>query len=85
MAKFQLREQIRRIGQQEIRTVEEIRENPAAETMYWIQLGSDFATRVWAKESELEAASAPMMGNRVIARPVDPRDKHVPKKKPSRS
>jgi ABC-type Mn2+/Zn2+ transport system ATPase subunit len=54
MAKFEMRQRVRRIGQQETRTVEEIRENPAAETMYWIQLGNDFATRVWAKESELE-------------------------------
>lgn len=43
-------------------TVEDIREpdehifrlNPAAEIMYWIQLGSDFNARMWAKESELE-------------------------------
>ena len=28
--------------------------NPTAETMYWIQLGGDFDSRVWAKESELE-------------------------------
>jgi hypothetical protein len=55
---------VRRIGQQEVRTVADIREpdehilrlNSAAETMYWIQLGSDFDTRVWAKESELELA-----------------------------
>ena len=41
--------------------------------MYWIQLGSDFATRMWAKESELELVPKE---NRVMARPVDPRDKH---------
>ena len=43
-------------------TVEDIREpdrhilrlNPAAETIYGIQLGSDFDSRMWAKESELE-------------------------------
>ncbi len=52
MAKFKLRERVKRVGQQELRTVEEIRENPSAETMYWVQLGSDFATRVWAEESE---------------------------------
>jgi hypothetical protein len=57
MAKFRLRDRVRRTGQQEVRTVEEIRENPSAETMYWIQLGSDFATRVWANESELEPAA----------------------------
>ena len=61
---FKLKDRVRRIGQQEVRTVADIREpdehilrlNSAAETMYWIQLGSDFDTRVWAKESELELA-----------------------------
>jgi len=55
---------VRRIGHHEICTVEDIREpddhilrlNPACETMYWIHLGNDFDTRVWAKESELEVA-----------------------------
>ena len=54
MAKFKLRERVRRIGQEEIRTIEEVREDPDVETMYWIQVGSDFATREWARESELE-------------------------------
>lgn len=62
---FELKDRVRRIGHQEVRTVEDIREpdehvlhfvNPAAETMYWIQLGTDVATRVWVKESELELA-----------------------------
>ena len=57
MSKFGLRDSVRRIGHQEVRTVEEIRENPAAETQYSIQLGRDFATRVWAKESELQPAT----------------------------
>ena len=56
MGKIKLRERVRRIGQKEVRTVEEIREDPAAETAYWIQLGRDFATRVWAMENELEPA-----------------------------
>ncbi len=59
-----LEERVRRIGQPEVCTVEDIREpdehvlllNPGCETMYWIQFGSEFDTRVWAKESELEAA-----------------------------
>ena len=59
---FRPQDRVRRIGQHEVCTVEDIREpdehilrlNPAAETMYWIQPGSDFDTRVWAKESELE-------------------------------
>lgn len=61
---FKLKDRVRRIGQREVRTVEDIREpdehvlrlNPAAETMYWIQLGGDFDTRVWAKESDIEMA-----------------------------
>lgn len=64
---------VRRIGQHEVCTVEEIRENSYAETMYWIQLGGDFATRVWAKESELELSDE----NRVMAHPIDVRDKHI--------
>jgi hypothetical protein len=59
MAKFKLKDRIRIIGKQEVRTVEEIREIPGGEIQYWIQLGSDFATRVWAKESQLELAGAP--------------------------
>jgi hypothetical protein len=55
MAKFKLRDRVRKIGTQEVRTVEEIREGEG-EPMYWCQLGSDFATRIWLKESELEAA-----------------------------
>ena len=56
---FQLKDRVRRIGQPETCTVEEpdehiLRLNPAAETMYWIQLGSDFDSRMWAKETELE-------------------------------
>jgi hypothetical protein len=55
--KFRLRDSVRRIGHLEARTVEEIREAPASETLYSIQLGRDFATRVWAKESEVEPAT----------------------------
>jgi hypothetical protein len=62
---FKLKDRVRRIGQHEVCTVEDIREpddhilrlNPACETMYWIQVGSDFDSRVWAKESELEMKS----------------------------
>jgi len=59
MTKFKLRDHVRRIDQREVCTVEVIREDPGAETLYRIQLGSDFATREWAKESELELADAP--------------------------
>jgi len=58
MAKFELRQRVKKIGTTEVRTVEEIREG-SGEPMYWIQLGSDFATRIWAKESELEAVPQP--------------------------
>ncbi len=62
---FRLKDRVRKVGQKEVRTVEDIREpdehvlgfvNPAAETMYWIQLGNDFDSRVWVKESDLELA-----------------------------
>jgi hypothetical protein len=56
MPKFRLRDRVRRIGQQETRTVEEIREGAGTEPMYSVQLGLDFTTRVWVKESELESA-----------------------------
>ncbi|HTC50118.1 MAG TPA: hypothetical protein VK722_22550 [Candidatus Aquilonibacter sp.] len=55
MAKFKLQQRVRKIGTKEVRTVEEIREGAGTEPTYSIQLGSDFATRIWAKESELEA------------------------------
>jgi len=54
MAKFKLRQRVKKSGTNEVRTVEEIREG-SGEPLYSIQLGSDFATRIWAKESELEA------------------------------
>lgn len=54
--KFQLRDRVRRIGQRKVGTVEEIREIPGDETLCWVQFGTDFASRVWAKESELERA-----------------------------
>ena len=62
--RFDSGDPVRRIGQHEVRTVKDAREpdehilrlNPAAETMYWIQLEDDPDTCVWAKESELEPA-----------------------------
>jgi hypothetical protein len=56
MVKFKLKDHVRITGNPDVRTVEEIRVVPGMETMYWVQLGSDFATRVWARESELERA-----------------------------
>jgi hypothetical protein len=56
MPKFHLRDRVRINDQQEIRTVEEIREILDGETMYWVQLGDNFRNRIWAKEHELEWA-----------------------------
>jgi hypothetical protein len=55
MAKFKLRQSVTKIGTQEVRTVEEIREGNGDPTSS-IQFGRDFATRIWAKESELKPA-----------------------------
>jgi hypothetical protein len=51
---FNLHDRVRCKGQQEVRTVEQIRDNPPGEPLYFVQLGRDFATSVWVKESELE-------------------------------
>lgn len=56
MAQFKLRDRVQQIGHWAVRTVEEIREGPGTESLYSIQLGTDFATRIWVKESELEPA-----------------------------
>lgn len=61
---FKSEDRVRRIGQNEVGTVKDIREpneyivrlNPFAEAMYRIQLGKDSDSCVWAKESELELA-----------------------------
>jgi len=61
---FKLKDRVRRIGDQEIRTIEDIREpdeyilrlNPTVETKYWVQRGDDIASRVLVNESELELA-----------------------------
>lgn len=59
MARFNLRDSVRKTGEQEVRTVEEIRDSdiPGRAPKYWIQLGSDFATRIWVDESEIESAT----------------------------
>ena len=54
--KFNLRDGVMKKGEWEVRTVEEIREGAGTEPTYSIQLGLDFATRIWVKESELESA-----------------------------
>jgi hypothetical protein len=55
-AKFALRQYVRKIGQKEVRSVEQISElEPGSETLYSVQLGADFVTREWIKESDLEA------------------------------
>ena len=61
---FKLKDRVKRIGEQEVFTVETIHEpdehvlglNPAAETMYLTQPGEDVASRLLVKESELELA-----------------------------
>ena len=52
--KFNLDDQVRRIGEQEVRTVKQLRDNPNGDPLYLIQRGLDAATGEWAKESELE-------------------------------
>ncbi|HLY61960.1 MAG TPA: hypothetical protein VKV95_14535 [Terriglobia bacterium] len=59
MAKLKIKDRVRINGRREVLTVEEIREIPGGETTYWVQLGTNFATREWAKESELELATEP--------------------------
>lgn len=54
--RFSLRESVVKNAEGNVRTVEEIRDGAGTEPTYSIQLGSDFATRIWAKESELEPA-----------------------------
>ena len=74
--KFRLGELVRRIGHQEVRTVVNIHRptEPGGEDEYKIQLGTDV---VWDDESKLEFVPTE---NRVKARPVDLRDKHLPKR-----
>jgi hypothetical protein len=48
---FNLRDRVRKIGKTEIWTIEQVR---GVEPCYCIQFGADFATREWARESELE-------------------------------
>ena len=54
--KFELKDRVRIIGKGEVWTVEDIHEIPGGETKYWIQLGADFKTRIWAEEGTLELA-----------------------------
>ena len=55
MAKFKLRQGVRKTAESEVCTVQQIQEKPDTETMYWIQHGTDSAACEWVKESELEA------------------------------
>ena len=54
--KFQLRDKVKRIGNDEVRIVAQVVVRADMETTYSIQLGADVSTRMWAKESELEKA-----------------------------
>lgn len=55
-AKFSLKARVRKIGNPTVYIVEEIHQVPDTEVLYIIQLGQNYATRVWARESELEPA-----------------------------
>lgn len=52
IAKFKLRDVVRLNGIQH--TVEQIAEDSKSEPRYWLQQGKDFASRVWAREHEIE-------------------------------
>lgn len=56
MTKFNSRDPVRIIGNPDVRTVQGIREMPGGETLYCVQVGRDFVSRIWAKESDLERA-----------------------------
>jgi hypothetical protein len=56
VAKFALRQHVRKVGGTEIFSVEQISVLEAGrETLYWLQRGNDFAAREWVEESEIEA------------------------------
>jgi hypothetical protein len=57
LPKFVGDEQVRKIGQQNFAVVVGIREDSAAEPMYWIEYNRDFATREYVTESKLERAA----------------------------
>jgi hypothetical protein len=70
MTKFKLRDRVRIVGNPDVRTVQEIREISGSEILYSVQLGKDFVTRIWAKESDLERPDPTAPHNR-ICRPVE--------------
>ena len=53
MTEFKLGDLVRIVGNADVRTVREIREMPGGETLYCVQLGNDFVSRMWVKESDL--------------------------------
>ncbi|MGA7292963.1 MAG: hypothetical protein WBW53_13615 [Terriglobales bacterium] len=66
--KFNLRDYVRKTADKEVRTVEEIRDGAGTEPSYSIQLGSDFTSRKWAKENEIERVLCSEVG---CKRPAD--------------
>jgi hypothetical protein len=52
--KFKLRDRV--VYKGEVRSVQQIRDNPPGEPLYFAQRGRDAATSIWAKESELNPA-----------------------------
>lgn len=55
--KFNLNDRVRRIGQQEVRTVVQRADDPRG-TRYYLQLGRDGASGQWAFEQDLELVEA---------------------------
>jgi len=64
MAKFKLHDGVMKDGEWSFRTVLDTREAPGAEIQYLVQVGDDSATRMWAKESELEPEPKELPANK---------------------
>jgi len=52
--KFNNKDRVKIKGSYLVGVVEQIRTVTGGEAMYWIEFNSDFSTRVWAKEDDLE-------------------------------
>jgi hypothetical protein len=55
-AKFRLDDRVKRVGEDQVRSVVRVLEFGGEEPTYVVQIGSNPSTREWAKESELEKA-----------------------------
>lgn len=56
MANYKFKERNRVVYKGEVRSVQQIRDSPPGEPLYFVQRGRDFATNIWATESELKSA-----------------------------